>query len=160
LTNQLDDCHFNILGISRLSKKEEIKIAYRDLIKKWHPDKFSNFPEKIAEAEAISKKLNDAYALLKNYKPPPKAIFNSTFKKTGSTNHTTSSFKSRAHAPKATRLNILRIRVMSSNIHSVGYDKGKKVLQVEFLNGSIYQYYDVPDTIFNELLMAESKGIF
>lgn len=158
---QLDDCHFHILGVSRLSTRGEIKIAYRDKIKKWHPDKFSHSPEKIAEAEEISKKINDAYSLLKNYEPPKKTILNNTFKsKTHNTNHTSSNFTKRAHSPKATRLNILRIRVKSSNIHSVGYDKSQKVLQVEFLNGRIYQYYDVSVNIFNDLLKAQSKGMF
>ena len=97
---QLDDCHFDILGVSRFSTREEIKTAYRDKIKKWHPDKFSNSPEKIAEAEALSKKINDAYSLLKNYEPPKK---NNTFKaKVGNTNHTTSNFTKRAYTPKAT----------------------------------------------------------
>jgi hypothetical protein len=50
--------------------------------------------------------------------------------------------------------------VKSSNICSVGYDTLLKILQVEFLNGSVYQYYDVPKDIYDKLLKADSKGRF
>lgn len=154
---QLNDSHFQILGVTQLSTKDEIKKAYRDKIKMWHPDKFFNCPEKIAEAVEISKKINDAFALLKNYEPPKNSELNSSFKKYNG-NHTTSNFAKRTSSPKEARLNILRIRVKSSNIHSVGYDKLHKVLQVEFLNGSIYQFYDVPENIYKNILKADSKG--
>lgn len=50
------------------------------------------------------------------------------------------------------------ISVVSSNVRSVGYDEDSSTLQVEFLNGSLYQYFDVPKHIFNGLLTASSVG--
>ena len=53
-----------------------------------------------------------------------------------------------------------RNSVASSNIASIGYDATSETLEVEFLNGSIYQYYNVPQNMY-DLLMAEgSKGSF
>lgn len=46
----------------------------------------------------------------------------------------------------------------SSNIESIGYDLDTATLEIEFKNNSIYQYFDVPQNIFNDLMMAESKG--
>ncbi|KQC13901.1 MAG: KTSC domain containing protein [Desulfuromonas sp. SDB] len=50
------------------------------------------------------------------------------------------------------------IQVKSSNLAAVGYDPNSAVLKVEFLNCRIYEYYDVPQYIFDELLAADSKG--
>lgn len=51
-----------------------------------------------------------------------------------------------------------RQSVISSNLASVGYDPSSSILEVEFNNGSIYQYYDVPTQIYNDLMSASSHG--
>jgi hypothetical protein len=53
-----------------------------------------------------------------------------------------------------------RIPVSSSNVAAVGYDPNTQTLQVEFNSGSIYQYFDVPQTIYEALISAESVGKF
>lgn len=51
-----------------------------------------------------------------------------------------------------------RIPVDSSNVESVGYDEDSSTLQVEFKDGSTYQYFDVPQRTFEELRDAASVG--
>ena len=51
-------------------------------------------------------------------------------------------------------------KVTSSYIKSVGYDKEKKKLQVEFKNGTKWQYNEVPESAYVSLLLAESTGKF
>lgn len=51
-----------------------------------------------------------------------------------------------------------RISVTSSNLTSVGYDDGRRILEVEFTDGSIYQYFGVPLEVFDGLLSAGSHG--
>jgi hypothetical protein len=53
-----------------------------------------------------------------------------------------------------------RVSVSSSNISSVGFDSDTQTLEIEFTNGNIYQYFDVPVTVYEELMQAESKGKF
>jgi hypothetical protein len=53
---------------------------------------------------------------------------------------------------------MIRIPVSSSNIASIGYDQGTQTLEVEFLKGSVYQYFDIPQAIYEEFISAESKG--
>ena len=53
-----------------------------------------------------------------------------------------------------------RYTVASSNLASVGYDSATQTLEVEFLSGSVYQYYNVPENIFDLLVQAGSKGRF
>ena len=50
--------------------------------------------------------------------------------------------------------------VASSNVASIGYDQMTETLEVEFLNGSIYQYYNVPKNMYDQLMKDSSKGRF
>ncbi len=53
-----------------------------------------------------------------------------------------------------------RIPVSSSNLASVGYDPLTTTLEVEFLNGRIYQYSGIPMEVYVGLMNAPSKGSF
>lgn len=48
--------------------------------------------------------------------------------------------------------------VTSSNIASIGYDEEAQTLEVEFLTGDTYQYFDVPRSVYQELMSAASHG--
>ena len=51
--------------------------------------------------------------------------------------------------------------VDSRLIRSVGYDQASSILEVELLeSGRIYRYFDVPYSIAEELMTAESKGAY
>jgi hypothetical protein len=51
-----------------------------------------------------------------------------------------------------------RVPVASTTLRSVGYEAG--TLEVEFESGSVYQYFDVSESIYDELLRAASPGTF
>lgn len=53
-----------------------------------------------------------------------------------------------------------RIAVDSSTIADVGYEQATMTLEVGFRNGSVYQYFDVPETVYQEFMCASSKGKF
>jgi hypothetical protein len=53
-----------------------------------------------------------------------------------------------------------RIPVQSSTLKSVKYDPKTLALEIEFLNGNIYQYFDVPQAVHDELMRTESHGKF
>lgn len=53
-----------------------------------------------------------------------------------------------------------RYSVASSNLASVGYDPATQTLEVEFLSGSIYQYFNVPQNVYDQLMKESSKGRF
>lgn len=48
--------------------------------------------------------------------------------------------------------------VSSSNVAAVGYDESSEILQVTFNNGTTYQYFDVPERLYEGLLHAGSVG--
>jgi hypothetical protein len=53
-----------------------------------------------------------------------------------------------------------RIPVSSTNLRSVGYDSEALLLEIEFLDGAVYQYFSVPPAVYQDLMAAESKGSF
>lgn len=53
-----------------------------------------------------------------------------------------------------------RGRVASSNIREIGYDITTQTLEVEFMSGWVYQYYGVPEYLYQQIMQALSKGQF
>lgn len=53
-----------------------------------------------------------------------------------------------------------RVSVSSSNIVSVGHAESSQILEVEFLNGAVYEYYNVPEHVYRELITASSVGSY
>ena len=45
-------------------------------------------------------------------------------------------------------------------IRSVGYDLASSVLEVEFVGGHVYEYYDVPLSVYSALMESDSKGSY
>lgn len=53
-----------------------------------------------------------------------------------------------------------REMVASSTVLSVGYDLPSETLEVEFKSGGLYQYYNVPEAIYQQFMQSDSKGKF
>jgi len=51
---------YEVLGVSRTASENEIKTAYRDLVKKYHPDNYANNPLADLASEKM-KEINEAY---------------------------------------------------------------------------------------------------
>lgn len=55
---------------------------------------------------------------------------------------------------------IPRQPVESSAIAKIGYSKRRHSLEIEFVNGAVYRYLDVPATVYRDLMSAQSKARF
>lgn len=139
MNTSVSNHYFEILQVHRSSSKEEIKQSYRVLIKKWHPDKYKTDTDDYNLATEKSKLLNEAYGILKNYVPIIQ-------------NKEDDFFKDHNHQDSK------RERVISSNIYSVGYIHKTNTLQIEFKNRQVYEYYNVPVSIYIEFMKSQSKG--
>lgn len=53
-----------------------------------------------------------------------------------------------------------RDKVDSRSISSVGYDPDSMALEIEFNSGGLYQYHGVPQTEYDALMRADSKGAY
>lgn len=56
--------------------------------------------------------------------------------------------------------NMEREAVASSTVLSAGYDAASETLEVEFKGGTVYQYYNVPESVYQQFLESDSKGRF
>ena len=55
---------------------------------------------------------------------------------------------------------IPRERVESTAIAKVGYSKRRHILEIEFVNGAVYRYFNIPLSVHRDLMSAESKARF
>ena len=53
-----------------------------------------------------------------------------------------------------------RETVSSSTIVSIGYDPVGETLEVEFHRTGLYQYFNVPISLYESLMAAPSLGVF
>jgi len=53
---------------------------------------------------------------------------------------------------------IPRQAVQSTAIAKVGYSKRRHILEIEFVNGAVYRYFEVPTSVYRDLMSADSKA--
>ena len=53
-----------------------------------------------------------------------------------------------------------RTPVDSSAVSSIGYDESRQTLELEYVDGDLYQHFDVPKALYRALLDAPSIGQF
>jgi len=70
--DDLSECH-ELLGVAPGASAEELKAAHRDLVKVWHPDRFSHDPRLQQKAQEKLKAINEAYDLLASGKAARRA---------------------------------------------------------------------------------------
>lgn len=63
-SNKRAQCHYTLLGVNQSSSENEIRIAYRQLAKKFHPDLHSQTPQKQQNASSKFALINNAYGIL------------------------------------------------------------------------------------------------
>ena len=52
------------------------------------------------------------------------------------------------------------IGMLSSAITAVGYDAATKQMKIRFVEGHTYDFCGVPESVFDGLLKARSKGVY
>jgi len=52
------------------------------------------------------------------------------------------------------------VAVQSRLLATMAYDNDRAILQLEFRGGTVYQYFQVPRQIHQNLLQADSKGAY
>ena len=116
-----------IFGITGELQLKELKSTYRNLVKEWHPDKFQSDDEKLAEAEVMSKRVIDGYHFLVSIAPETKAA----------------------------NLEEYSATIMESGIEDFKH-KGL-LLEVTFTDGSTYEYFGVPRTVYVKLIQSDKQ---
>lgn len=119
-----------LLGVTKTIGLKELKTVYRDFMKDHHPDKFPENSSLKLEAEEKSKSIIEAYHFLVSIDPE-------TQKQT---------------------LEEYTNTITSSAIADFQH-KGL-TLKINFTDGSVYEYFNVPKTVYIKLINADSQGRF
>jgi len=53
-----------------------------------------------------------------------------------------------------------RTEVESTTPRSAGYAPSQRILELEFTSGAVYQYLEVPASVYRRLMEAASKGTY
>jgi hypothetical protein len=72
--NSFSDRCYELLGVRPGVSVQELKSAYRDLAKVWHPDRFAHDPRLQQKAQEKLKEINDAYEQLVSEKTPGRRV--------------------------------------------------------------------------------------
>lgn len=147
---------FSTLNLSfEQHSAETIKRAYRTQQMRWHPDRHVG-SDSIKIANGMSAKINQAYEVLSEISD------SSSWSKHAPSN----SYQPRHHydqsyfTPGFPDSCVLEIFVKSSNIVSAGYRMHDNTMFIKFRGDSVYLYFDVPQSVFDEFLQAPSQGKF
>lgn len=146
------------LGLTGRITFEEVKAAYRRKIREWHPD-FHHGKASAAEAHAKTLALNEAYEFLSEITEEqvipsvadPSAHSHNQYR----TRHT---YQKQPFAPGFPDPVVVEVFLKSSSLVSAGYDASQRLLYLKFQGGGVYRYFNVPSSVFEELLAAESHG--
>ncbi len=118
------------LGVNEAAELSELKSVYRTLMKNWHPDKFNDNHDLKLEAEEKSKYIIEAYHFLVSIAPE-------------------------------TRAQSINEYVETTTASAIAdFEYKSQVLQITFLDGNIYEYFDVPKSVYVKLVNADSPGRF
>jgi hypothetical protein len=106
---------------------KKLKTTYRNLVKEWHPDRFQDEEVMRIEAEQKSRQIIDAYHFLVSIAPETIAANNEEY----------------------------QLTISESNIEDFRH-KGL-LLEVTFLDGSTYEYFGVPKSVYIKLVNSDKQ---
>ena len=119
-----------LFSVEPTTDLRELKKTYRNLVKEWHTDKFQDGDDKAKEAEEMSLQIIDGYHFLVSIAPETKALHLEEYTKT----------------------------ISESGIADFKH-KGQ-VLEVEFVDGTTYEYFGVTKNVFQKLINSDKQFRF
>tara|TARA_R110002020_G_scaffold129819_2_gene290413 strand:+ start:4930 stop:5370 length:441 start_codon:yes stop_codon:yes gene_type:complete len=119
-----------LFSIEKEIDLKQLKGTYRNLVKEWHPDKFQKGDPLFEEAELKSRQIIDGYHFLVSIAPETKLA----------------------------NLEAYRITTTESGIADFTH-KGL-LMEISFLDGSSYEYFGVPKTIYQKMINSDKQMRF
>jgi curved DNA-binding protein CbpA len=119
-----------LLEVNDAAGLQELKSVYRNLMKTWHPDKFSDSEDGKHAAEEKSKTIIEAYHFLVSI------------------------------APETREQSLAEYTVTTTTSNIADFEFKAQVLKITFFDGNVYEYFDVPKAVYTKLVNADSPGRF
>jgi len=119
-----------LLGVTNTIGLKELKTVYRNFMKDHHPDKFPGNESLKLEAEEKSKSIIEAYHFLVSIDP------------------------------ETQKQNLQEYNLTTTSSIIMDFQHKGLTLKINFSDGSIYEYFNVPKGIYIKLVNADSQGRF
>lgn len=119
-----------LLGVNEQADLLELKTVYRNLMKNWHPDKFQGSDDLRKEAEAKGKHIIEAYHFLVSI------------------------------APETVLQTLPEYTITITTCGIADFEYKSEILQISFSDGSKYEYFGVPKSIYMKLINAPAPARF
>jgi curved DNA-binding protein CbpA len=119
-----------LMGVTESTTLAELKIIYRNLMKNWHPDKLQESHDLHVDAEAKSKHIIEAYHFLVSI------------------------------APETRLQNLAEYTATTTTSGIKDFEYKSETLHISFLDGSNYEYFGVPKSVYVKLVNAPAPGRF
>lgn len=119
-----------LLGVERVATLQEMKTVYRTFMKEWHPDKIQDNPIAKEEAEEKSKAFIEAYHLLVSVAPETHELQREQYEQT------------------------------MSGSRLINFQYKGSTLQINFADGSSYEYFGLPKSVYNNLVNSITPDRF
>ena len=119
-----------LLGVEGVATLQEMKTIYRTFMKEWHPDKIQDNPAAKQEAEEKSKAFIEAYHLLVSVAPETHELQREQYEQT---------------------MNASRL---------IDFQYKSTTLQINFADGSSYEYFGLPKNVYNNLVNSNTPHRF
>ena len=116
-----------LFNVEQDTDLKKLKTTYRSLVKEWHPDNFQEGDSMSIEAELKSRQIIDAYHFLVSIAPE-------------------------TIAANSEEYNITTIESGIADFKHKGL-----LLEVSFLDGSTYEYFGVPKTVFSKMVNSDKQ---
>lgn len=115
-----------LFNATKSTNLKDLKSSYRNLMKEWHPDKFQGNEEEALHAEEKSKSIIEAYHYLVSI------------------------------APETIESQLPEYHATITNSGIVDYEYKGQTLKIIFVNGSSYEYFAVPKSIYVKLVNSDT----
>jgi len=119
-----------LFGIEKEIDLKVLKKSYRNLVKKWHPDKFQDGDTKAEEAELKSREIIDGYHFLVSI------------------------------APETILANLEAYTETITNAGIADYVHIGLLLEITFLDGTTYEYFGVTKQIYIKMVNSNKLNRF
>lgn len=136
-----------------------IKKHYRREMSKWHPDRHTG-AQSILAANERSKKINEACEILTELVEKHGENATDSWASANQEYSAQHRYRDKTFTPGFPDETVLEEFVKSSHIVSVGYSRPLSRLYIKFDGDRVYEYFQVPESIYLDFVAAESPGRF
>lgn len=119
-----------LLTVEKAATLQELKTIYRNFMKEWHPDKIRDDEAAKIEAEEKSKTFIEAYHLLVSV------------------------------APETHEQQRVQYEESINSSRLIDFQYKGSTLQINFADGSSYEYFGLPKSVYNNLINSNTPDRF